>query len=549
RSFRKFIEENLGKLPHFVIYALLEWLIIILLFIDGFLAFLSNEIAGFFELKIPCLLCTRIDHILVHRNPNFYYNDSICESHKRDISSLAFCHVHKKLSDIRSMCQGCLLSFSVEKDSEFDKYKSIVGIQHKDDGAEGVYDEKSGILRCSCCGEVLKSRSSSRYKRSFSVNIPTPAPSPRAHFLYDGNKGGGNKDLMSQIMYTELKLMSGAESELPENDDHHDDAETTSAIPLSLDSEELTEDVQRTPIFAKGNKFFRIPLSDSAQASPRFYNRTLANHHLSINRKLDFICMEANDGSDMDGDSLRSQIHFYRKSLMALYMELDEERSASAVAAKNAMAMITRLQAEKAAVQMDALQYQRMMEEQAEYDQEALQVMKDLVLRREEDLMALESENEVYRHRYGEINVISSEVNDSDEDYYHDLKSQACSSSSFSSGGADQQNEHIGYSFEEPSSLEGQRTHLVSLVKELEGRLKAPPVEIFNSSRLFTGKEDEQEEVSVLRERIRSLEAERDFLKHVAMAAQQGDDGMKLLNEIAHHLRRLRQVVISLSDE
>lgn len=45
------------------------------------------------------------------------------------------------------------------------------------------------------------------------------------------------------------------------------------------------------------------------------------------------------------------------------------------MAAYNAMAMITRLQAEKAAVQMEALQYQRMMEEQAEYDQEILQEM------------------------------------------------------------------------------------------------------------------------------------------------------------------------------
>ncbi|GKA75083.1 probable myosin-binding protein 6 [Tanacetum coccineum] len=41
---------------------------------------------------------------------------------------------------------------------------------------------------------------------------------------------------------------------------------------------------------------------------------------------------------------------------------------ASAVAANNAMAMITRLKGEKAVVQMEALQYQRMMEEQAEYD-------------------------------------------------------------------------------------------------------------------------------------------------------------------------------------
>jgi hypothetical protein len=47
----------------------------------------------------------------------------------------------------------------------------------------------------------------------------------------------------------------------------------------------------------------------------------------------------------------------------------------SAVAANNVMAMITRLQAEKAVVQMEALQYQRMMEEQAEYDQDAIHIL------------------------------------------------------------------------------------------------------------------------------------------------------------------------------
>ncbi|KAL6894262.1 hypothetical protein ACP4OV_008360 [Aristida adscensionis] len=43
------------------------------------------------------------------------------------------------------------------------------------------------------------------------------------------------------------------------------------------------------------------------------------------------------------------------------------------------MAMITRLQEEKAAMQMEALQYQRMMEEQSEFDRENLQKMAEMV--------------------------------------------------------------------------------------------------------------------------------------------------------------------------
>ncbi|KAB2022259.1 hypothetical protein ES319_D07G196700v1 [Gossypium barbadense] len=79
--------------------------------------------------------------------------------------------------------------------------------------------------------------------------------------------------------------------------------------------------------------------------------------------------------------------------------ELEEERSASAIAANQTMAMITRLQEEKAAMQMEALQYQRMMEEQSEYDQEALQLLNELMIKREKEKEELEKELEIYRKK------------------------------------------------------------------------------------------------------------------------------------------------------
>ncbi|CAI9296901.1 unnamed protein product [Lactuca saligna] len=85
-------------------------------------------------------------------------------------------------------------------------------------------------------------------------------------------------------------------------------------------------------------------------------------------------------------EKLKSALRAERKALQALYTELEEERSASAVAASETMAMINRLQEEKAAMQMEALQYQRMMEEQSEYDQEALQLLNDLMMKKEKEL-------------------------------------------------------------------------------------------------------------------------------------------------------------------
>ncbi|TKY45707.1 Myosin-binding protein 3 [Spatholobus suberectus] len=98
-------------------------------------------------------------------------------------------------------------------------------------------------------------------------------------------------------------------------------------------------------------------------------------------------------------DRLKTALKAERRALSAVYQELEEERSASAVAANQTMAMITRLQEEKAAMQMEALQYQRMMEEQSEYDQEALQLLNELMMKREKEKQELEKELEEYRQK------------------------------------------------------------------------------------------------------------------------------------------------------
>ena len=233
RSFTRFVEEELGKFPHFVICAVLEWVLIILLFLDGFLAFAANEFAKFFELQTPCLLCTRIDHVLVQRNPDFYYNDSICDSHKKHVSSLAFCHNHQKLSDIRQMCENCLLSFATEKQADCDTYKSLVGILHKDLECfveddqqiqlslihdDGMPAEKSSTLRCSCCGAPLKVKSSYAKVKHLGAISQAPAPSPRAH-PYGTSKNDDSRGLeLPHARYAELKLLAERESEIAEGE-------------------------------------------------------------------------------------------------------------------------------------------------------------------------------------------------------------------------------------------------------------------------------------------------------------------------------------------
>ncbi|XP_010416341.1 PREDICTED: probable myosin-binding protein 6 [Camelina sativa] len=516
RSFKKFVEQELGSLPHFVIYTVLEWSLIVILFIDGLIAFFSNQFAKFFELNIPCLLCTRIDHILVPGDPQSYYNESICDSHKKKVSSLAYCHVHKKLSEIKHMCEGCLLSFATEKDSDCDTYKSLIGILHKD--LELLIDDerelplafkkddnfvqttknlvdykinnnnlKSDSLKehCSCCGELLKMKSEKLPKNN---SFLAPAPSPRVSY----NKQSENE--------SEFKYL----------------------------------DMDRTPSFVRGgNKFFGVPLSDSAQNSPRWSVRSLKKPLLDKPEN-------ASDRADQNGESilhqLKKEVRLDKKSLIDLYMELDEERSASAVAANEAMAMITRLQAEKAAVQMEALQYQRMMDEQAEYDQEALQSMSSELAKREEEMKELEAEFEAYREKYGCLTDEDDAREEVHEQNGNARADDACQETKpFSDLAVYSSNqEENGQSIDQNESTKSQmkvseESTAENDVSELEQR--------GNES-----KEGIVKELSEITERLSALQSNGDLLKHIADVLDVSE-GEAILLQISQNLHMLRSFV------
>ncbi|GER41399.1 hypothetical protein STAS_18117 [Striga asiatica] len=85
----------------------------------------------------------------------------------------------------------------------------------------------------------------------------------------------------------------------------------------------------------------------------------------------------------------------------ALYIELEKERSAAASAADEAMAMILRLQEEKASIEIEARQYQRILEEKSAYDAEEMNILKEILVRREKEKLFLEKEVEAYRQMVG----------------------------------------------------------------------------------------------------------------------------------------------------
>ncbi|KAJ0255815.1 myosin-binding protein 6 [Hirschfeldia incana] len=532
RSFKNFVEQELGSFPKFLIYTVLEWILITTLFIDGVLAFLSNQYARFFDLNAPCLLCTRIDHVLIPRDPHFYYNESICDSHKKKVSSLAYCHVHKKLSEIKHMCEGCLLSFATEKESDCDTYKSLIGILHKDlellidderdlplglkkgdnlvQTTTHLIDSKtdSSKQHCSCCGELLKTKTEKFLKKNNS--FLAPAPSPRVSY-----------------------------NKVAENESEFKD----------FDVEE------RTPSFVRGgNKFFGIPLSDSAQNSPRW---SVRSHKKPSLDKLDV--------TDLNSESilnqLKKEVRLDKKSLIDLYMELDEERNASAVAANNAMAMITKLQAEKAAVQMEALQYQRMMDEQAEYDQEALQSMSSDLAKKEEEFKELEAELEAYRERYGCLTDDEDSREEFLDDYGNARADDDASREEFleEQGNAradnDGQETKVVSEFEDCSSNHEEDAENTDQTRSCKSEESGGLVQMKSSdeSTAVNGASAEKEkgsvskegmvnELSAITERLSALQSDGELLKYIADAIDVSE-GEAMLLQISQNLHMLRSFV------
>ncbi|OWM82890.1 hypothetical protein CDL15_Pgr005290 [Punica granatum] len=81
----------------------------------------------------------------------------------------------------------------------------------------------------------------------------------------------------------------------------------------------------------------------------------------------------------------------------ALVLELDQERSAAGTAAEEAMAMISRLQNEKASIEMEVRQNQRMVDEKLAYDEEEMNILKEILVRREMENFVLENEVETLK--------------------------------------------------------------------------------------------------------------------------------------------------------
>ncbi|KAG0523205.1 hypothetical protein BDA96_07G104000 [Sorghum bicolor] len=96
-------------------------------------------------------------------------------------------------------------------------------------------------------------------------------------------------------------------------------------------------------------------------------------------------------GVEEEGDvaALREALRQEAQAVEKLRSELEEERQAAASGADEALAMIVRLQAEKAAERMEAEQFRRVAEERIQHDEDTLAFLKAVVFHQEMEISSL----------------------------------------------------------------------------------------------------------------------------------------------------------------
>ena len=153
-KFATMLQRNTHKLTVILVYAVLEWVLIILLLLNSLFTYLITKFAKYFGLKKPCPWCSRIDHVLEPGKNTYSYRDLVCESHATEISKLSYCSNHQKLAETQNMCMDCLASRPNHSDQSGGMTRRIALFSwvSKDAIANG-----ENIVRCSCCNESLNS--------------------------------------------------------------------------------------------------------------------------------------------------------------------------------------------------------------------------------------------------------------------------------------------------------------------------------------------------------------------------------------------------------
>ncbi|CAL0308811.1 unnamed protein product [Lupinus luteus] len=289
---------------------------------------------------------------------------------------------------------------------------------------------------------------------------------------------------------------------------------------------------------------------------------------ISLERNESGLSLDGSIVSEIEGegtvDRLKRQVEHDRKLMSALYKELEEERNASAVAASQALAMITRLQEEKATLHMEALQYLRMMDEESEYETGALQKLNDLVSEKEKEIEYLEAKLEFFRKKFHGESALENMVDTDSEMRMKDLgldHSQCTSTENDESilgKSVTEDLKNVETVKSSSSELEDERLYISQRLKKLEKQvyfflnIHQSEDSCLNSDVVDDDPSSKKPPVCNVLDiigRLKVVEADQSFLEHTMKLLRNGGDGIKALQEIADHLQQLRRIGIPEVDQ
>ncbi|CAK9881088.1 unnamed protein product [Sphagnum jensenii] len=282
-----------------------------------------------------------------------------------------------------------------------------------------------------------------------------------------------------------------------------------------------------------------------------------------------------------ENERLLKALRDEREAQAALYHELEKERNAAATAANEAMAMITRLQEEKALVQMEARQFQRMVEEKTVYDQEAMEILKEVLARREEEKNQLEDEMRKCKTKLlgrDQATVPERRRNETmqpgcssrDTEDKREIEEKRLSVLEYVWKFEEQLHHHQQGGRQPPSAPTGGRPKSAGDEQTSEDERRRTMCHHSNSSpqkaaTVVSGKLEKEEnlgeddetcrsmglgarapsvdkEIMHLTLRLKTLEADRHLMKQTIESLRRENVEMKLLQEIAQQLRELRDM-------
>ncbi|KAA8532547.1 hypothetical protein F0562_032637 [Nyssa sinensis] len=159
-KFATMLHRNTNKITLILIYAVLEWILIILLLLNSLFSYLIIKFADYFGLKTPCLWCSRVDHIFEPEKRKNSHRDLLCEAHATEICKLGYCSNHQKLAESQDMCEDCSSSrpdiHGLSKNFAFFPWMKQIGMIQNE--GEKVVENGEVSLKCSCCGVSLDSK-------------------------------------------------------------------------------------------------------------------------------------------------------------------------------------------------------------------------------------------------------------------------------------------------------------------------------------------------------------------------------------------------------